>query len=138
MAVTGDAKALVLTDFYDDGLPDYVTTRNNGAMAAWRNHHDDGKMAWTRDRQSYLRVDLEGPSGNPTAIGARLLLNSKNGNRQLREVTAGGGCFSQSSPRSFFSWPLDDSGERLIVRWPDGTETSLEVPDRATQLRVKR
>ena len=107
-------------------------------MAAWRNHHDDGKMAWTRDRQSYLRVDLEGPSGNPTAIGARLLLNSKNGNRQLREVTAGGGCFSQSSPRSFFSWPLDDSGERLIVRWPDGTETSLEVPDRAAQLRVER
>jgi enediyne biosynthesis protein E4 len=72
-------------------------------------------------------VRLRGPSGNPAAFGARieLLANGVTATR-VREITAGSGYLSQSSPVAWFT--KVPAGAKLRVRWPDGasTEHALE------------
>jgi hypothetical protein len=112
--VPGDGKALVVTDLKEDGWPDLVASRNDDPALAFRNQ---GRA----DYHSF-RVFLEGNPGNPTAIGARLILTLADGSTQSAEVAAGSGYLSQSSPACFFSYPAGSPPSQITVRWPDGSE----------------
>ncbi len=112
LVVPGDAKALVRLDFDGDGGADLLTTRNSGTTIAWRN-------AGAAPRRM-LKVSLHGGAGNPTAIGAHLMLELADGTRQLQELQAGSGYYSQSAAAAFFSYPETNTPRRLLVRWPDG------------------
>jgi hypothetical protein len=114
--VPGDAKALVVTDLDQDGWPDLVASRNDQPALAFR---DRGLP----DRQP-LRVLLQGPAGNPTAVGARLTLTLADGSTQSAMVTAGSGYYSQSSPACFFNYPANQPPHHLTIVWPDGATTS--------------
>jgi hypothetical protein len=98
-----------------------VCATNNGPVRAFHPLGD------TFPPVAQLGVRLRGPSGNPAAFGARieLLANGVTATR-VREVTAGSGYLSQSSPVAWFT--KVPAGAKLRVRWPDGasTEHALE------------
>jgi len=120
LVVPGDAKALVVTDLNDDGWPDLVASRNDQPALAFRHQGRAGYHGF--------RVLLQGPAGNPTAVGARLMLTLADGSVQTGEVQAGGGYYSQSSPAVFFSYPAAALPRELTVTWPDGTTTHHAFP----------
>ena len=119
LVVPGDAKALVRLDFDADGWTDFLTTRNNGTTIAWRNGGVVGRES--------LQVRLRGAAGNPTGIGAQLALEFADGSRQLQELHAGSGYYSQSAAAAFFAYPETTTPRRLFVRWPDGRTTTREI-----------
>ena len=126
LVVPGDAKALAVVDLDHDGWPDFLVSRNNNTTLAFRNNGVAGRHA--------LRINLRGPNGNPTAIGARVTLELANGAIQTTEVRAGSGYFSQSSPAGFFGWPDGNPPKKISVRWPDGKITERVIPGNATSL----
>jgi hypothetical protein len=84
-----------------------------------------------------LRVNLRGPAGNPTAIGARLTLELTDGSSQRSDVIAGAGWASQSSAAGFFGYPADNAPRLIRVRWPTGATTEHAVPAGSTSLTLE-
>jgi hypothetical protein len=74
-----------------------------------------------------LSVILHGPTGNPTAVGARLTLELADGSAQTSEVAAGANYRLDSKTATFFGYSDAVPPRRLRVRWPDGTSTVHEV-----------
>ena len=114
--VPGDAKALVATDLNADGWPDLVASRNNAKVLTFRHRGLAGHRP--------LRISLQGPRGNPTALGAQLTLSLTDGSIHAAEISAGSGYYSQSSPTAFFALPSPP--QSLSVLWPDGKLTVHE------------
>jgi hypothetical protein len=115
LVVPDDAKGLARLDLNADGADDFVVGVNGGRFRTFR-----AASAGTR----HLQLRLQGPWGNPTAVGARVEVVSAIGGRSVRntaEVYAGGSYLSQSSPR--IALPVsDETATEVVVRWPDGTE----------------
>jgi enediyne biosynthesis protein E4 len=130
LVVGGDAKALVKLDLNGDGVLDLMGTRNNGETFAVRNRHPGGPR--------HLSIRLVGPTSNPTAVGARITMTLSSGDRLVREVTAGGGYFSQSTATATFAWGQTITPERVNVRWPDGTSSDHAIPVDETGLTIER
>jgi len=126
LVVPGDAKALAVLDFNQDGWPDFLATRNNSTALAFQN----GRVAGGNS----LRVILRGPAGNPSAVGARVTLELADGSAQVGEVYAGSGYCSQSTAACFFGYPDSNPPRRARVRWPSGTATAHDVPGRSATL----
>jgi len=119
LIVPGDAKALVVADLNADGWPALVASRNDQPALAFSLRPVAGARPW--------RVRLKGPSANPTAIGARLVLTLADGTTRTAEIGAGSGYYSQSSPIAFFG--LRTAPRSLEVRWPDGRTSRHELPE---------
>ena len=109
-----DQKALVTADLDGDGRPGFVVASNDGVARAF------GTRA-----PAQLAVRLAGPAGNPTGIGARVELRRAGAAVAAREVHAGSGYLSQSQPVVWFAGIAAD--DVLVVRWPDGGETTHEL-----------
>ena len=118
LIVPRDAKALVVFDLDDDGWPDFLVSRNNDTALAFRNC---GIAA-----HNSLCVMLRGPAGNPTAVGARVALELKDGSTQTSEVYAGSGYYSQSTAACFFGYPDSNQPKKIRVRWPSGATTEQD------------
>ncbi len=117
----GDAKALVQFDLDRDGWPDFLVSRNNDTTLAYRNLGVTGRQS--------QRIVLRGPRGNPSAIGARITVELKDGRKRMVEVNAGVGGYGQSSPAAYFGFPSANPPREITVRWPDGTVTR-HAPER--------
>jgi hypothetical protein len=130
LVMPGDAKALVVLDLDADGWPDFLVSRNHATTLAWRN-------AGIAGRRSF-RVLLEGPAGNPDAVGAQLTLELADGASQRYELHAGSGYYSQSAAGCFFGHPEANPPKRLRVRWPDGVVTEHAVDPSATAMTIRR
>jgi hypothetical protein len=115
LIVSHDAKALVVFDLDDDGWPDFLVSRNNDTALAFRNRGVAG--------HNPLRVVLRGPAGNPTAVGARVVLELSDGSTQTSEVYAGSGYYSESAAACFFGYPDSHPPQKIRVRWPSGATT---------------
>ncbi|HUJ43976.1 MAG TPA: FG-GAP-like repeat-containing protein [Opitutaceae bacterium] len=126
LVVTGDAKALAVLDLDEDGWPDFLITRNNSTMLAYRNQGVPGRR--------FLRISLRGPAGNPTAVGARITVELTGGSTQTSEVYAGSGYYSQSTAACFFGYPDSSPPRHIRVRWPSGIATEYDGPPRSATL----
>ena len=126
LIVPGDAKALAVLDLDRDGWPDFLVTQNHNTTLAFRNRGVAGRHA--------LRIELQGPPGNPTAVGARIAVELADGTAQLSEVYAGSGYYSQSTAACFFGYPDAVSPRKIRVRWPSGTSTEHDWPPGTTTL----
>jgi hypothetical protein len=115
LIVPGDAKALVVLDLDHDGWPDFLVSRNNDEALAFRNNGVAGRKS--------VRIELRGPAGNPTAIGARIIVELADGTTQSSEVAAGSGYYSQSSAACFFGYSENNPPRETRVRWPSGATT---------------
>jgi hypothetical protein len=120
LIVPGDAKAAALLDQDQDGWPDFVVTQNNSTTLAFRN-------GGVRQRHS-LALQLRGPAGNPTAVGARVTVDRADGSTLVAEVYAGSGHYSQSGGTVFVGYPDGAAPRKLHVRWPSGQTTDHDVP----------
>ena len=118
--VPGDAKAAVVLDFEADGWPDVLVSRNNATALPWKNRGVDGRKSF--------RVVLSGAKGNPDAVGARVVCELADGTRQICEVGATAGYYSQSAGGCFFGFPETNPPRRLLIRWPDGRESEQTPP----------
>jgi hypothetical protein len=120
LVVPGDAKGLAVADFEGDGWPGFVVTRNNDTAMAFR----------IRDRSARtpLKVTLHGPAGNPTGVGARILVRYADGTELVSEVCAGSGYYSQSTASAFFGSTDANPPRTVSVRWPGGASTQAPVP----------
>ncbi|HEY4301574.1 MAG TPA: FG-GAP-like repeat-containing protein [Candidatus Didemnitutus sp.] len=112
LIVPGDAKALVVLDLDQDGWPDFLVSRNNDETLAFRNHGVAGRKS--------VRIELQGPAGNPTAVGARITVERADGSIQTSEIHAGSGYYSQSSAACFFGYTEANPPREIRVRWPSG------------------
>jgi hypothetical protein len=118
LVVRGDAKALGRIDLDADGWPDFVVTRNNSSILAFRNEGVSGRRM--------VRIVLQGPVGNPWGIGAQVEFGGS-GVPQFAEVTAGSGYWSQSEAAVFFGRGETALSAEVNVRWPDGSNSMHAV-----------
>jgi enediyne biosynthesis protein E4 len=124
LVVPGDAKAVVRADLA--GSPGILVSRNAGTVLAFAGTGAPGRH--------WVRVALEGPAGNPTAVGARVTLVFADGSSFSQEVTAGGCLYGQTSPVCWFSASDDNPAARLRVRWPAGSTVEYRVAPAARSL----
>jgi hypothetical protein len=126
LLVPGDAKALVVVDLDCDGWPDFFVSRNNNTTLAFRNNGAAGRHS--------LRIQLHGSSGNPAAVGARIMVQLTDGSTQTSEVYAGSGYYSQSTSACFFGFPDGNLPKKIRVRWPTGATSEHDVPPNSSAL----
>ena len=128
VVVPADAKSLAVTDINNDGWQDLVVGVNDNHVHAFLNNGTAG--------QSIVRVKLKGKAGNSQAVGARVTAEYASGASQTAEVSAGGSYLSQSSADLVFGLPSADEISRVIVRWPDGSETTHTESDESVEISV--
>jgi hypothetical protein len=126
LVVPGDAKALAVLDLDRDGWPDFLISRNNNTTLAFRNNGAAGRHS--------IRIQLRGPAGNPTAVGARITVELADGSTQTSEVYAGSGYYTQSTAAAFFGYPDSNPPRKIRVRWPAGSTSEHEIPPGASSL----
>jgi hypothetical protein len=123
----GDGRAVVAGDFRNNGRLELVVRQvGGGAFMLFENNFP---------QRHYLEVTLRGkpvpgkvPTSNRQGIGARLIAEVK-GRRIVRELYPANTYSSQSPLVTHFGLADDTRVDRLIVRWPSGTEQVLrDVP----------
>jgi hypothetical protein len=123
--VYGEQRGAVLADFDEDGRVDLVVAQNSGATKLY--HNVGAKPG--------LVVRLQGPPGNPTAVGASLRLNFSQKPGPVREIHAGSGYGSQDSTVQVMATP--QPANQIWVRWPGGETTTSPVPAGAKSIVVE-
>ena len=120
-----DGRGMATADFDNDGDLDIVINNNPG---------DSGDPQRARavllrnnvgQQRSWLAVELEGVESNRDAVGA-LVTIERNGEKQVRLVTAGSGFSSQHSARLYFGLNDQTQVDALTVRWPRGRVERFE------------
>jgi enediyne biosynthesis protein E4 len=122
--VYGEQRGTAVCDYDGDGRVDLVITQNGAETKLY--HNEVARPG--------LRVHLDGPPGNPAAIGAVLRVKSSSGLGPARELHAGGGYWSQDSNIQVVAAP---EGSQIWVRWPGGKTTTSAVPAGAKQIRIQ-
>jgi ASPIC/UnbV protein/VCBS repeat protein len=120
LEVAKNSRAILLADFNNDGRVDLFVTNNDDEAQLFMNEK--------RTPNHWLQIELAGRPPNTRAIGARLQAHA-GGIVQTREVNAGNGFGGGSMVRQHFGLGQNTSVERLVVRWPDGSEQTVsQVP----------
>jgi hypothetical protein len=102
-------------DFDNDGDMDLVINNSGGPSFIYRNN--------TRELGggNFLEFKLEGPPGNPSGIGTRIIL-SQNNRIQVQDQYLTRGYLSAVSPVLHFGTGAGDLVSGVQVIWPDGKE----------------
>ena len=110
------SRGLAIGDLDDDGGIDVVINDLDGSPQVLRNE--------AAGRGHWLLVKLLGAKPNTTAVGARITVTA-GGVRQVRLVQSGTSYLSQDDRRQHFGLGAAAKAERVEVRWPDGSVTTL-------------
>jgi len=82
-----------------------------------------------QNKGNYLQAKLHGSPQNQFAVGASVLIEYGNGEKQFQEISPNRGIFSCSEHLIHFGMGQETQVEKLSVRWPDGkTQTLSNVP----------
>jgi hypothetical protein len=122
--IYGEQRGAALADYDGDGRLDLAVGQNGG----------ETKLFHNTGAQPGLRVRLNGPSGNPEAVGARLRLFQGAKRSPMHEIHAGSGYLSQDS----WVQVLGSIGAEgsLSIQWPGGKETVTAIPGSAREISV--
>jgi hypothetical protein len=110
-------------DLDGDGDLDVILIGNGGPALLLRNDNNLGHH-WIR-----FKLQGDGVHSNRSAIGARIILQTKDG-EQRREIAAARGYLSQSELVATFGLGKTDRVERVTIYWPgkDAGKTVVENP----------
>jgi hypothetical protein len=125
--IHGEQRGAALADFNHDGRVDLAVSQNNGATKLYLNQ--GGRRG--------IRVALQGPAGNPDAVGAQVRLVLGEGRYgPCRSVQAGSGYWSQDAAAQVlgFAGPRPTA---VWVRWPDGSPQTVPLDDKAWEVRIR-
>ena len=122
--IYGEQRGAALADFDGDGRVDLAVGQNRAATKLFHN----------RGAKPGLRVRLQGPPGNPNAVGAMIRLQSRGRFGPAREVQCGSGYWSQGSFVQVLATP--DPPAQIWIRWPGGKTTTTAIPAGAKELAV--
>lgn len=125
VAVYGEARGAALADFDEDGRIDLCVAQNGAATTLWHN----------RAARPGVRVRVEGPRGNATAVGALVRLGWGERRGPWRERHAGAGYWSCDSPVMVLGAP--EPADLVEVRWPGGKVSGQRIPAGASGVTVK-
>jgi enediyne biosynthesis protein E4 len=122
--IYGDQRGAASADFDGDGRVDLAVSQNASQTHLFRNTH----------AKPGLRIRLQGPPGNPHAVGASIRLQANDWLGPAREIQSGSGYWSQNSPVQVMAAPATPTG--IVIRWPGGQMTTSELPPGARDIRV--
>ncbi len=125
VTVYGDQRGAAVADYDGDGRTDLVITQNAGPTRLFRNV--GGRPG--------LRVRLEGPPGNPDAVGAVLRVVYGDTLGPAREIHDGSGYWSSDGPVQVLG--LGDTPTEIWIRWPGGREQRASVPAASREITVR-
>jgi hypothetical protein len=122
-------RGMVMADLNNDGALDIVVSNLRAQSRIFENRLCQGEA---------LEVELrQGSHGNSHALGARLMLETSQGNL-FREVRSMSGYLSGEPPRVHFGFPAGAELRRLIIRYPDGATAVIDSPEPQKLLKVTR
>jgi hypothetical protein len=123
--VEGEQRGAALADFNHDGRIDLAVSQNNAAT----------KLYLNRRAQRGLRVRLNGPPANPTAVGAQLRLRYADGSAgPTRAIQAGSGYGCQDGVIQVLGRARPVVA--LWIRWPGGKEKTVPVTTSTWDLEI--
>lgn len=121
--LSGEQRGAAVSDFDRDGRVDFAVGIHGAAARIFRN----------QSARRGLRVQLDGPPGNPTAVGARVRGRQGNHWGPTHEVRVGGGHLSQDSSTLVLAQPVS----YVHVWWPGGATSITEVPAAQDEIRIR-
>ena len=125
--VYGEQRGAAYADFDADGRLDLAVSQNG---APTRLFHNVGATPG-------VRVQLRGPSGNPTGVGAQLRLRYATTSGPVREIQAGSGYWSQNGAIQVLGRLPESRLTALWVRWPGGREQVVPLKPDQRELTVR-
>ena len=132
------ASSLALADYDSDGDLDIL-------IGNWPNQPGEGleENVLIENRYAngnWLRVSLEGVTSNRSAIGARVMVEYRVNDsqvRQMREVNAHSGWRSQGELTQHFGLGEVTAVESVTVLWPSGNTQTVANPAINQELRIR-
>ena len=115
LALSGEARALAVSDLDQNGTPDLVFSLNDDAPAAFVNGCEPAQFYAVRpSRENHAPV-----------AGARVTVTLDDGSRQMAEVHHGSGYLSQSGGLLWFGTG-GQAVKKVHIDWPDGSSTTRD------------
>lgn len=123
---------------YEDKSGDWATMEATWSCgAAWSDLDADGdldlvisnledpafvykNLTREENKGNYLQAKLQGSPANAFAVGASVLIEYNNGQKQYQEISPNRGIFSCSEHLIHFGMGQLTQVDKLSVRWPDG------------------
>jgi enediyne biosynthesis protein E4 len=116
-----DQRGAATADFDGDARADLLLAQHSAPLRLWHN----------RGAQPGVRVQLAGHVSNPYGVGARVSVVRADGTEgPVREIAAGSGYWSMSSPTIVLARPAD--ARTVRVRWPGGRSTDMPLTNELT------
>ena len=110
-------------DFDADGDLDLVANNLEDPAFIFKN------LSREQNKGNSLQAKLHGSPQNPFAVGASVLIEYANGQKQFHEISPNRGIFSASEHLIHFGMGQEAQVEKFSVRWPDGkVQTLRNVP----------
>ena len=127
LLVSGEGRGVAIADVNLDGRLDIAVSISDGAPHLFENR--------LTEFGNHLQLRLVGPIGNPTAVGARIIV-TYDGGLAIREQQAGSGYLSQNS--NFIHVGIGAAQRATIeVHWPNG-EVSVVEADAGARLELQQ
>ena len=123
-----------IADLDNDGDLDFVVNHKDGTLQA---NLVVNELPGLEGERHWLGLELVGTGKNLDALGARVTL-IQGDKLQLREVTRSQSYLSQGDHRLLFGLGDDPTVDRLLVRWPDGSNQVVEVEGANRYMRIEQ
>lgn len=121
--VYGEQRGAALADADGDRRTDLVVGQNAAGSRFFKNQTEE----------SGFRVELRGPGGNVSAVGAFVRLRYRDGTRgPVRSIHSGSGYWSQNSNVQIFGARTGVEGAEVI--WPGGEQVFAPADEEAEEL----
>ncbi len=115
-----DSRSVAMADLWNRGVLDVIVANQNNRVLVYRNN--------VTPENHWIAFDLEGTSGNKSAIGAIVDLYWDSGS-QSQVISGGIGFCSQNQRRVQFGLGKSSKVDKAVISWPDGKHQIILNPE---------